>query len=139
MLRFPVRSRPSAPRSRPRAGFTLVELLTVVLIIGVLAGVAILKTRSMKDKGFRAAMLSDLHHLATNQETYFNDAGTYSTDLVTLKHVPSPGVSVNIPSADNKGWSAKATHSSSSQSCAVFYGTAAAVAPATVIGTPVCR
>jgi prepilin-type N-terminal cleavage/methylation domain-containing protein len=139
MLHFPVRSRPSGPRSRLRAGFSLIELLAVVLLISALAAVAILKSGNMKDKGFKAAMLSDLHHLSTSQETYFHDASTYSTNLAVLKYVPSPGVAITIPSADNKGWSAKATHSSTSQRCAVFYGTAAAVAPATVAGVPVCK
>ncbi len=110
-----------------------------MLFIGVLVGVAILKSRSMKDKGFKATMLSDLHSLATTQETFFNDSGTYTTNLTALKHTQSPGVAVTITSADNKGWSAKATHTSSSQNCAVFYGTAAAVAPATVAGVPVCK
>ncbi len=54
-------------------GFTLVELLVVVVIIGVLAGIAIPLFLSQKQKSVEAGIKSDLKNAATIQETYYID------------------------------------------------------------------
>ena len=133
-----VRPHPHASR-RPHKGFTLIEILVALVIVGILATVVLLKTKSMKDKGYKATMLSDLHNLTTVQEAYFNEAAAYSNDLTALKHVKSPGVSVTIVVANATGWSARATHSASTQTCAVFIGNAAALPPATDAGAARCN
>ena len=62
---------------RNRSGFTLIELLIVVVIIGLLAAIALPKFGYTKQKAFTSTMKSDLRNLATAQEAYWNDNGSY--------------------------------------------------------------
>ena len=62
---------------RTRAGFTLVELMIVVAIVGILTAVAIPKFAATKEKACLAAMRSDLRNLLTTREGYFADFQTY--------------------------------------------------------------
>ena len=124
---------------RDNKGFTLIELLIVVVIIGILAAIAIPKFSATREKAYVSAMKSDLKNLASQQEIYYADNYSYSTVLADLGFAQSEGVTVRLREAENgTGWSATATHSGTAETCAVFYGDAAAVAPATVAGAIVC-
>jgi prepilin-type N-terminal cleavage/methylation domain-containing protein len=46
---------------RRRAGFTIVELLTVMIVIGLLAGIAVLKYVDLRHRARAAAVAGDLH------------------------------------------------------------------------------
>lgn len=121
-------------------GFTLVELLIVVFILGLLAVVALGKFEAAKDKGYLATLKADLKNLAIHEELYYSDFAnySYSTNLTTLAFVPSAGVTVTVLEGTGTGWSARATHSASPWSCALFYGSANALAPATQPGVIAC-
>jgi prepilin-type N-terminal cleavage/methylation domain-containing protein len=124
---------------RARKGFTLIELLIVVVIIGILASIAIPKFNNTKGKARLAAIKSDLKNLATAQEAYLFDNATYATALATLNYSASDGVTLTIEEATAGGWSGTATHPLSHPlKCAIFLGTAAAVAPATKEGVMHC-
>ena len=126
--------------TRRRAGFTLIELLVVTVIIGMLASIAAPRFANTKGKAYAASLRGDLHNLSTVQEEHFTDVSTYSPSLSTLKFVPSPSVTLTIVEATSTGWSAKATHMAAAPIlCAIFYGDAAPVPPATVEGTVACR
>jgi prepilin-type N-terminal cleavage/methylation domain-containing protein len=125
------------------SGFTLLELLIVVVIIGLLASIAIPKFTSTKDKAHQASMKGDLRNLATAQESYWSEFGEYYNGTVpnaSLLYNPSPTVTITIAVGDAGGWSASATSSAISVpiTCAVFVGTAAPLAPATTNGLITC-
>ncbi len=65
-------------------GFTLMELLVVVGIIGLLAAIAIPQFGTYRERGFRARVQSDARNAATAQEAFFAEANTYSSDCATL-------------------------------------------------------
>jgi prepilin-type N-terminal cleavage/methylation domain-containing protein len=64
---------------RKNSGFTLVELLIVVAIIGILAAIAIPQFAAYRAKAYCAAAKSDLANLAIAEEAYFTDFSAYLT------------------------------------------------------------
>lgn len=103
------RSRFQSNKSRP--GFTLVELLLVMLIIGILAGIAYGRFQDSKARGFKAAMTSDLGELRIAQEAFWAENQQYSTTASVLDWRPTSNVTVNISSGDtHAGYDAEARH-----------------------------
>jgi type IV pilus assembly protein PilA len=121
-----------------KRGFTLLELLVVVLIIGVLAAIAIPKFSGTRDKAYLTSMKSDLRNLIIVQEAYLADGGTYASAVGSLVYRPSSGVTVTIGAADSSGWNATAAHTGTSRTCGIFIGTAAAPVAGANAGEAVC-
>ncbi|MGH7544564.1 MAG: type IV pilin protein [Gemmatimonadota bacterium] len=127
---------------RNTKGFTLIELLIVVVIIGILAAIAIPKFANTREKAYVSSMKSDLRNLATAEEIYYSDGSNfqYTTDLGALEFTESDGVNIaGSLVATSTGWSASATHDATTWTCAVYYGDAAAVAPASAPGVVQCN
>ena len=72
-------------KERGDEGFTLIELLVVIIIIGILAAIAIPVFLNQRQKGWEAAVQSDLRNAATAQETYLTENATYTTNMVALQ------------------------------------------------------
>ena len=69
---------------RPQQGFTLVELLLVLVILGILAAIVIPQFTEASDDARTSALASDLQTIRAQLELYkMQHAGTYPTDLVT--------------------------------------------------------
>ncbi len=119
-------------------GFTLIELIIVVILIGILATIAIPKFRGSKENAYVGTMKSDLRSLAMKQEAYLFQNGVYTTDLAALGANMSAGVTLTVVEASPAGWSASASHSSSGRTCGLFHGSAAPVGPATSEGELAC-
>ena len=51
-------------------GFTLVELLVVIIVIGILSAIAIPTFLRQREKGYRSQALSDMKNAALAVETY---------------------------------------------------------------------
>ena len=73
-----MRSRRGTP-SRLVEGFTLIELMVVIIIIGILSAIAIPVFLHQRKKGWDAAAKQDLRNLAGFQEIYFLDTQMYGT------------------------------------------------------------
>jgi type IV pilus assembly protein PilA len=69
-------------------GFTLIELMIVIAIIGILAAIAIPQFSAYRQRSYNSAAQSDLRNLATAEEAYFVDAATYPASAIpTLAQV----------------------------------------------------
>ena len=66
-------------------GFTLVELLIVIVILGILATVTVFAVTGITNKGKTSACQSDLKVIQTAEEAYDANVGNYGTqdELVT--------------------------------------------------------
>ena len=119
-------------------GFTLLELLIVVLIIGILASIAIPKFANTKEKAYATSMLSDLRNLVTAQESYFADNVTYATVTTNLSYISSPGVTLTLSGVTGGGWAATATSTGTTKTCGIFVGTGTAPISGQHEGEPRC-
>jgi len=127
--------------ARNNKGFTLIELLLVVVIIGILAAIAIPKFASSKEQAFVTLMRADLRNLATAQTAYEADKNAYYNGAIPapeLLYSPSKDVTITLSSVTATGWGATATHTGTSRSCAIYFGTGGPLGPATVDGAVAC-
>ena len=124
-----------------RKGFTLIELVVVVTIIGLLTAIAVPKLRGFKERTWLTTMRSDLRSFGMHEESYYFDTATYTDDVATLQaagFVTSPEVTVEVTEATILGWSAIVKHDAFLRECYVFVGDAAPVGTAMVGGTVEC-
>jgi type IV pilus assembly protein PilA len=96
-------------------GFTLIELMIVIAIIGILAAIAIPQFSAYRQRSYNAAAEADLRNAATAQEAYFVDAQKYNTDLTQLIGTTyglftSAGVTVGIGGADTTRYTMTSFH-----------------------------
>ncbi len=78
---------------RSQAGFSLIELIVVVTIIGILAGVAIINVRHATRKAQEAALKDNLFQLRKAIDNFYADKQRYPNDLNELV----PNYVRNIP------------------------------------------
>ena len=102
-------------------GFTLIELMVVIAIIGILAAIAIPQFSAYRQRAFNAAAASDLRNAATAQEAYYVDNNEYADTSSALIGVTyglylSDKVQLSIRNASAITYSMIAWHSSGNAS-----------------------
>jgi prepilin-type N-terminal cleavage/methylation domain-containing protein len=65
------------------SGFSLIELLIVIAIIGILAAIAVPQFASYRKRGYEATLKSDLRNAATAQDAYYAKTQTYKTGALS--------------------------------------------------------
>lgn len=125
-----------------RPGFTLIEILIVVLVIGVLAAIMIYRTNEATERSHLAVLRSDLRSLTIAQELYHQSNMVYGPLGGLTAFEASAGVSVDLSWVDPGGYAATATHERLPDViCGVFRGPAAegAAGPADAEGVIDCQ
>ena len=72
-------------RNKSDEGFTLIEMLIVIIILGVLAAVVVFSVRGINDRGQNSACKASKTALDTGLEAFFAKSGDYPADLSLLK------------------------------------------------------
>jgi type II secretion system protein G len=92
--------------ARPEAGFTLVELLIVVAIIGLIASIAVTNLLNALDKARQKRTMVDMRTISAAVEAYATDSARYPmgvSDWATMKAIINPHFMKAPPDAD--AWS----------------------------------
>ena len=70
---------------RADGGFTLVELLIVIVIMAALGGIVVVSTRGVTDSGAGKACAADVQSVRTASESYYAESdNTFAPDIATL-------------------------------------------------------
>ena len=107
-----------------RRGFTLVEILVVVVVVGILATIAIPKLQGSRESAHFSKIQQDLRNVGTAQELHFRDHGGYADDPEDLIFHGAEAVTVSVHEVAPSGWAASATHQAlaGDEGCALYFG-----------------
>jgi prepilin-type N-terminal cleavage/methylation domain-containing protein len=136
-----------------RKGFTIIELLVVVAIMGLLATLALPKLTATRQRATVATMITDLKNMLTAQEGFFVNYRDYAGGIAASE-VPGPGAAGRVVSrlspgnqvvvtrqngSGGVGWSATMTNPSvtdpTRDTCGIFVG-AVSYSPNAAVTTP---
>ena len=93
-----------------RRGFTMVEIMVVLAIIGILAMIAIPKLLAYRQRSYRAQLFTDVHTAVTAQEAYFTQHDTYGSDCTTLPGFTKSALTTLTCAGDTTSFSVTATN-----------------------------
>lgn len=73
-------------------GFTLMELLIAVAVVGILSAIAIPSYQAQMRQGYRSDAITEMQRILTAQERYYMNNKTYTADLTDLGFGADPYV-----------------------------------------------
>ena len=102
---------------RDDKGFTMIELMVVIAVIGILSVIAILQFSKYRQSSFDSAVETDMRNAATAQEAYFSEQQAYCNAIGVLTASDyglaiSDGVNLQVASTTANGYTIIAYHSS---------------------------
>jgi prepilin-type N-terminal cleavage/methylation domain-containing protein len=68
---------------KTRGGFTFVELLAVIVLLGILAGMSLVRLSRLSERAWLASMQTDLHNIIVAQESHYIEFGIFASSIAT--------------------------------------------------------
>jgi general secretion pathway protein G len=90
--------------NRKHRGFTLIEMLIVIVVIAILALIVIPRLLGAGRKAKEATLRGDLHQLRNAIQQFEADCGDYPANIDQLQTVPSGGNGGTGIALDVAGW-----------------------------------
>ena len=88
---------------RGQDGFTLIEIMVVILIIGLLALMVVPRLRGVADRAKRTKAQADIQELKQALDRYYLDNGSYPTTDQGLQALVTPPTGGRTPSNYEQG------------------------------------
>ncbi len=90
--------------SRKSKGFTLIEMLIVIVVIAILALIVIPRLLGAGRKAKEASLKGDLHEIRNGLQQFEADCGDYPVQLADLMAPPAAGKGATGVDLDTKAW-----------------------------------
>jgi prepilin-type N-terminal cleavage/methylation domain-containing protein len=89
---------------RQRGGFTIVELLIVIVVIAILAAVTIVAFNGVKEKAHQATFQSDYESTSKAAAMYYNEQATSGTYPFSATTITQAGIKLSKSSYNAAVW-----------------------------------
>ena len=114
------------PRGRRNTGFTLIEVLLVIAIIGVLAVIGIPQFIAYRSRAVDSQMKSDLRNAAVAVESYFTKRSVYPASISEVDGFgfqPTSGVTLTLNVVSQSSYTITAAKPGGTQASYTFTST----------------
>ena len=98
-------------------GFTVVELIIVIVVIGILAGITVIGYGAWRERTAKTEVMSDLRNIASLMKNELNFNNTYPTSIPS-SYKASPNVVVEMIQSPNSAYCINAYHK---QKSTIYY------------------
>lgn len=107
-----------------RRGFSLIEMLVIVIVLGILASIAFLRMTQVTRDANLSILKSDLRSAATAEAIYFERFFEYAEPEDIPEFAISDGVTLDLTWNSESGFALTGTHIGLDTVCGVFVGPA---------------